>query len=102
MNLISEMITNKKVPQRTCVVCRQVGGKRGLQRFVRTPEGEVSPDNTGKAPGRGAYLCREQSCLSSALKGNQLEHVLKVRLGNKDRETLRAAISEMIKEQSSV
>ncbi|MDV2989509.1 MAG: YlxR family protein [Dehalogenimonas sp.] len=102
MNLISEMITNKKVPQRTCVVCRQVGGKRGLQRFVRTPEGGVSPDSTGKAPGRGAYLCREPACLNGALKGNQLEYVLKVRLGSEDRETLRAAIAEMLKEQSSV
>ncbi|ADJ25833.1 protein of unknown function DUF448 [Dehalogenimonas lykanthroporepellens BL-DC-9] len=91
-----------KVPQRTCVICRQVGGKRGLQRFVRTAEGKILPDDTGKAPGRGAYLCRESTCLAGALKGNQLEYVLKVKLGSADRETLKAAISEMLKEQSSV
>ena len=96
------MDTTRKIPQRTCVACRQIGGKRGLVRFVRTTEGQVLSDHTGRALGRGAYLCREIACLTAALKGNQLEHVLKVRLGNDDREILRATINEMIKEQSSV
>lgn len=100
--MILEMITNRKKPQRTCVACRQVDGKRGLLRFVRTSDGKILADSNGRAPGRGAYLCPDTACLTAALKGNQLEHVLKVKLGKEDREALKAAISEMIKEQSSV
>ncbi|MEN8615059.1 YlxR family protein [Dehalogenimonas sp. THU2] len=96
------MTTSKRTPQRTCVACRTVGGKRGLLRVVRTPEGRVMTDPTGRASGRGAYLCRETACLAAAVKGNQLEHVLKVKLAKEDREALKAAISEIIKEQSSV
>jgi hypothetical protein len=53
-------------------------------------------------PGRGAYLCREPGCLNGALKGNQIEHVLKVKLNHEDRESLRQSISEFIKEQAVV
>ena len=47
----------KRIPQRTCVGCRDVGDKRQLVRLVRTPGGTVEIDDTGKRPGRGAYLC---------------------------------------------
>ena len=70
----------KHVPQRTCVVCRTVRPKRELVRVVRTPEGEVVVDETGKRSGRGAYLCRERGCWETALKRRLLERALKTAL----------------------
>jgi predicted RNA-binding protein YlxR (DUF448 family) len=96
------MTTNRKTPQRTCVVCRAISGKRALVRVVRTPQGRVELDPTGRAAGRGAYLCPEVSCLSAALSGNQIEHILKIKIGPEDRGALKAAIGELLKEQAFV
>jgi len=96
------MSTTKKTPQRTCVACRTIGGKRGLLRIVRTPDGRVVLDTTGRLPGRGAYLCRESACLSAAIKGNQIEHVLKLKLNPEERENLKNSLVEFIKEQAVV
>lgn len=68
----------KHVPQRTCVACRTVRPKRELVRIVRTPEGGVIVDETGKRSGRGAYLCRQRGCWETALTRRQLERALKV------------------------
>lgn len=57
----------KHVPQRTCIACREKGDKRGLIRIVRSPEGPVAIDPTGKANGRGAYLCHRPGCWRKAL-----------------------------------
>lgn len=70
----------KHVPQRTCVACRTARPKRQLVRVVRTPEGEVTVDETGKRSGRGAYLCRQRACWETALVRGQLERALKVTL----------------------
>jgi predicted RNA-binding protein YlxR (DUF448 family) len=70
----------KHVPQRTCVACRTVRPRRDLVRVVRTPEGVVVLDETGKLNGRGAYLCRQRSCLEAALAQRQLERALKTSL----------------------
>ncbi len=80
----------KHVPLRTCVVCRQVRGKRELVRVVRTPAGNVQVDLTGKLAGRGAYLCRAQACWGPALKGNRLSAALKAPLTGEDAEALAA------------
>jgi len=96
------MSTIKKTPQRTCVVCRTVGSKRGLLRVVRTPEGHVLLDPSGRLAGRGAYICREFDCLNAALKGGQVEHILKVKIGQEDKELLKNCIAEYIKEQAVV
>ncbi len=69
------------VPQRTCIACRQVGGKSGLVRVVRTPSGEVRLDDTGKLPGRGAYLCRREACFEQAVKQKKLGRALGVAIG---------------------
>ena len=71
----------KKIPMRMCVGCREMKPKRELIRVVRSPEGEVSLDPVGKKPGRGAYVCRNQACLSRAIKQKQLERQLEVQLG---------------------
>lgn len=70
----------KHVPQRTCVACRVVRSKRELVRIVRTPEGAVVVDETGKRSGRGAYLCRQRSCWETAMARRQLEQALNVTL----------------------
>ena len=57
----------KHVPQRTCVVCRETDAKRALTRIVRTGEGSVQIDPTGRKNGRGAYLCEKPGCWEKAL-----------------------------------
>ncbi|MCR4427222.1 MAG: YlxR family protein [Firmicutes bacterium] len=66
----------RKVPQRTCVGCGKVCAKKELVRIVRTPEGEVVVDPTGKKSGRGAYVCPSPDCLARATKGNRLARAL--------------------------
>ena len=58
----------KKKPQRSCVSCRTVRDKNDLLRVVLTPEGTVVYDPTGKLPGRGAYLCPNEECITTELK----------------------------------
>ena len=66
----------RRVPQRTCVGCGSVTAKRQLVRIVRGLDGEARVDPTGKAAGRGAYLCVNQSCWDAALKKKRLERSL--------------------------
>ncbi|HWP98629.1 MAG TPA: YlxR family protein [Syntrophomonadaceae bacterium] len=66
----------RKLPQRMCVGCREMKNKRELIRIVRTPEGNVEVDRTGKRAGRGAYVCPSQNCLDQAVKGQRLQKAL--------------------------
>ena len=66
----------KKIPMRMCVGCREMRPKKELIRIVRTPDGEVRLDATGKASGRGAYLCPDTQCLARAQKARALERAL--------------------------
>lgn len=63
----------KKIPMRQCVGCREMKPKRELVRVVRSPEGAISLDFRGKAPGRGAYVCPNPDCLKRAAKSRALE-----------------------------
>ena len=63
----------RKIPQRQCVGCRTMTDKRELVRIVKTPEGEIVLDTTGKKSGRGAYVCRNPECLRKARKSRALE-----------------------------
>ncbi|WP_129628361.1 RNase P modulator RnpM [Candidatus Oscillochloris fontis] len=67
----------KHVPQRTCIACRRTDAKRGLIRLVRTPEGSVVADPSGKSHGRGAYLCHSVTCWEQALKRQILQRALR-------------------------
>ena len=80
----------KHVPQRTCVACRTTDSKRGLVRIVRTASGTVEVDETGKKPGRGAYLCKSRECWDKALKGKILEYALKTAITAEDKAALQA------------
>ncbi len=66
----------KKVPLRKCNGCGAQKPKKELVRVVRSPEGAVSLDRTGKKPGRGAYVCPNADCLAKAKKAKRLERVL--------------------------
>ncbi|MBC7242187.1 MAG: YlxR family protein [Anaerolineae bacterium] len=88
----------KHIPMRTCVACRQTQPKRTLVRVVRTPEGQIVVDPTGKRAGRGAYLCRRRSCWELALKRGSLEHALKTTLSEEERAQLRAHMENMPEE----
>ena len=63
----------KKIPMRQCVGCREMRQKKELVRVVKSPEGVISLDFRGKAPGRGAYLCPDAACLAKAKKKKALE-----------------------------
>ncbi len=63
----------KKIPQRQCVGCREMKGKKELIRVVRSAEGAVSLDFSGRSPGRGAYVCPAAACLARARKSRALE-----------------------------
>ncbi|KLU63306.1 hypothetical protein CEB3_c03460 [Peptococcaceae bacterium CEB3] len=63
----------RKIPMRMCLGCQQMKPKRELLRIVKTPEGRVEIDPTGKRNGRGAYLCPDSECLKKAAKGHRLE-----------------------------
>lgn len=63
----------RKIPQRQCVGCRTMKDKKELIRVVRSAEGDISLDITGKKPGRGAYLCPDGECLKKARKSRALE-----------------------------
>lgn len=80
----------KHVPQRTCVVCRQVRPKRNLTRLVRTPDEGVQIDPTGKRAGRGAYLCDNPDCWEQAAWGNVLNKALRTKLTDLDRSQIAA------------
>lgn len=78
-----------KVTTRTCVGCGSPGDKRSFVRVLRTPEGHVVVDGTGKAAGRGAYLCPQGSCFEAARKRRRLDAHLKVALRDDDYDRLR-------------
>ena len=77
----------KHVPQRTCIACRQVAGKRGLVRIVRTSEGVVV-DPTGKVSGRGAYLHPTRSCWAQVMETRRLDQALRTKISPEDRQKL--------------
>ena len=63
----------RKTPMRKCLGCNEMKPKKELVRVVRSPEGEISVDLTGKKSGRGAYVCRSADCLGKALKGERIQ-----------------------------
>ena len=88
----------KKKPQRSCVSCRTVRDKNELLRVVVTPDGEVAYDLTGKLAGRGAYLCRNEECITAELKkAAKLSKGLKKPLTEEEIKALAKSLLESIK-----
>ena len=89
----------KKKPQRSCVSRRTVRDKSDLLRVVMTPEGDVVYDPTGKLAGRGAYLCRNEECITQELKkAARLSKGLKKPLTEDEIKALAKSLMESIKE----
>lgn len=82
----------KKIPMRQCLGCKEMKPKKELIRVVRSPEGLISLDFKGKAPGRGAYLCPDSQCLKKAVKAKALERAFDTAIGQ---EIYDALMSEM-------
>ena len=78
----------RHVPRRTCVVCREERPKRELIRLVFGPDGTVNVDESGKRPGRGAYLCRSLDCWKKGLTKGRLERALRRKIDPEDRNRL--------------
>ncbi len=91
-------LKQRRVPERTCIVCKQVRPKRELIRIVRTPDGHVELDPTGKRSGRGAYLCARRSCWEPALRKGKLEHEFELKLLPEDHAALEAYIETLPQE----
>ena len=90
-----------KIPMRMCVGCRQMKPKKELLRVVRSPEGEVSLDPTGKKPGRGAYCCYSADCLKRALKQGQLDRQLEVKLTPEVNQSLTETMNRLLEESKA-
>ena len=85
----------RKIPMRMCVGCREMKPKRELLRVVRSPEGEITFDLTGRKPGRGAYVCRSAECLKRAIKQRQLERAFECPLGEETHASLLQALNDL-------
>jgi hypothetical protein len=70
----------RKIPLRMCAGCGQMKPKKELVRVVKSPEGEISLDTTGRKSGRGAYVCRNPECLKAARKARRLEKAFSCRI----------------------
>jgi len=90
----------KKIPMRMCVSCREMQPKKELVRVVRTPEGAVVLDTTGRANGRGAYLCKKSACLEKAIKSRALERALETKIEADTYDTLRAQFAQYHEQQA--
>lgn len=76
---VSRMKVKKEI-KRKCVGCGEMFDKRELIRVVRSPEGEIGIDLTGKKNGRGAYICNNPECLKKAKKRRSLEKAFSVKI----------------------
>ena len=84
----------KKIPQRTCIGCMQSKNKNELLRIVKQNDGKIFVDKTGKANGRGAYICNSVDCLEKAIKLKILEKKFETKIDDEIYEDLRGAIFE--------
>ena len=71
-------MAGKKIPMRQCCGCREMKNKKEMLRVIRTPEGDVCLDATGRKNGRGAYICPSMECLKAAMKNKGIERSLNV------------------------
>ena len=85
-----KLLKPKKIPQRQCVGCRTMKNKKDLIRVVKSPEGEISLDFTGKKSGRGAYVCPSADCLARARKSKALERAFETTIPAEVYEALQA------------
>ncbi|EFA90621.1 MULTISPECIES: RNase P modulator RnpM [Peptoniphilus] len=86
------MVKTRKIPMRTCIGCREQKPKKELIRVVRNKENQIFIDLTGKANGRGAYLCRSKDCLDKAIKSKALNRAFSTEIDKETYEKLKESI----------
>ena len=84
----------KKIPERQCLGCNEHKPKKELLRVVRTPEGEIVLDFTGKKSGRGAYICRDVACLKKARKSRRIDRALEVNVPDEVYDGMESELSD--------
>ena len=84
----------KKIPMRRCNGCNEKKTKNELIRIVRSPEGEVSLDLTGKKSGRGAYICNNIECLRKVRKSRRIDKTFEITIPDEVYDSLEAQIKE--------
>lgn len=82
----------KKKPQRTCIACNEQKDKNELLRIVKSKEGIIEPDTTGKKNGRGAYICKKEECLDKIIKSKKLERIFEKEISPELYESIRGVI----------
>lgn len=82
----------KSIPQRTCIGCNEIKAKKELIRIVKNKEGQIFIDKTGKANGRGAYICDNIECLEKAIKTKKLERTFETQISEDIYNELRQTI----------
>lgn len=95
------MTRTRKTPTRTCVGCGRADDKRSLVRIVRTPDGHIEVDPTGKANGRGAYVCADIECYDTAARRRRFDSALRARLQDDDLDRLRRDLEALLSTQSA-
>ncbi|MBO5259445.1 MAG: YlxR family protein [Agathobacter sp.] len=88
---------NKKIPMRQCVGCGEMKGKKDLIRILKTQEGEILVDATGRKNGRGAYICPDIECFKKARKSKGLERSFKMAISSEIYENLEKEMSQFEK-----
>ena len=85
-------MVNKKKPERTCIACNEQKEKQKLLRIVKSKEGLVEVDETGKKSGRGAYICKKEECLEKLIKSKRLSKVFETNIEDELYENIRGVI----------
>ncbi len=83
---------NKKKPERTCMGCNERKEKQELLRIVKSKDGIIEVDPTGKKNGRGAYICNNEECLNKIIKSKRLEKVFEMQISSEIYENIRGVI----------
>lgn len=91
---------SKKVPMRLCIGCNEMKPKRELIRILRTPDGNFLLDTTGKQSGRGAYLCKNQGCLTAAKNGHRLERSFSCQIDPSVYEVMEHALADALQKSA--
>ena len=84
----------QNIPLRKCLGCGEMLGKKGLLRIVRSKDGEISTDPTGKKSGRGAYICNDMECFEKAKKKRSIERALKCQIPQEIYDALKESIGD--------
>ena len=89
----------KKIPLRQCIGCGEMKSKKEMIRVIKTAEGEILLDATGRKNGRGAYLCPSMECFKKAVKGRGLERSFKMAIPREVYETLEREMEELDRQE---